>query len=529
MTAVPPPPPPVPPPPQEARSAARLAREQRRSAQLWARQQRSQLRTQRRALQRHSLVGPVMLVTFGVVLLAMQAGHLQTAVTIAWLGRWWPLLLLGAGLLRLAEWSWDTRLARTAGTTIVPRRRLGVGSILLILLLVALGSLSHAIPQGLSWARQNGNSSFLEAVGLDRLLAQHAEEHVSLSAPLAHGGTFTLQNERGAVTIRGESQDGQVHILAEQHLTAWQGAELQEHRQRDRPTLQPIDGGVVLTVAAEDRDRTDLTIEVPHDAAVVVQGGQGSLSLSELHAPVTVAGHQGGLELTALTGSVRVHMQDQDDTITGHSLTGDVQVDGQTGDLDFSDVSGSLTLVGDFFGSTQLNRINGPVHFRSNFTDLSCAGLPGELTIEGRNELRADHVTGPLVLSTSERNLEIADVHGATTITDRDARVHVTLASPLALTTITTTHGKLEVQVPEKLGFHLDGTTTDGQITTAYDLPITEAGDAHTVGGQVHSGGPELRLSTSQGDLVVRPRSTDDAARQDDGKRSSEDDSDHED
>ena len=51
-----------------------------------------------------SVVGPILLIGVGVVALLVLTGHIAGGDFWAWYGKWWPLLLIGAGLALLGEW-----------------------------------------------------------------------------------------------------------------------------------------------------------------------------------------------------------------------------------------------------------------------------------------------------------------------------------------------------------------------------------------------------------------------------------------
>jgi hypothetical protein len=57
--------------------------------------------------QRSSWLGPGLLVIVGLIALLIEAGHLNAFHLLHWYIRWWPELLIGAGLLALGEWWFD--------------------------------------------------------------------------------------------------------------------------------------------------------------------------------------------------------------------------------------------------------------------------------------------------------------------------------------------------------------------------------------------------------------------------------------
>src|SRR5579863_3699533 len=93
------------PPPYDPKMQWRVYRAQQRAA--W-RAQRDAWRAQRHTWKANyvgaygprvpSVVGPVLLICVGVIALLLVTGHIDAGSFWGWYGRWWPLLLLAAGL-----------------------------------------------------------------------------------------------------------------------------------------------------------------------------------------------------------------------------------------------------------------------------------------------------------------------------------------------------------------------------------------------------------------------------------------------
>jgi len=118
MASYPPGPPPVPPssppppppgydPRTERRYYRSYYRDQARAQRDAFRAQRMQMRYQMRGMRRGSVLGPLLLIAVGVVFLLMQSGRIDRHHFLDLYARWWPLLLVGAGLVVLAEWALD--------------------------------------------------------------------------------------------------------------------------------------------------------------------------------------------------------------------------------------------------------------------------------------------------------------------------------------------------------------------------------------------------------------------------------------
>ena len=83
-----------------------------------------------------------MMIAAGIVFLLIQTGRLNGLNLWSWYGRWWPLLLVGIGVVLLVEWVFDRNAQnnREPGSN-VPyiRHSIGGGVVFLLILLVAAG------------------------------------------------------------------------------------------------------------------------------------------------------------------------------------------------------------------------------------------------------------------------------------------------------------------------------------------------------------------------------------------------------
>lgn len=507
MSSSPPPPPPPPfaPPPWNAGTAQwsrHAARDQRRAAALAAKQQKALLRAQMDAVRRRSLLGPLLLISLGILFLLVQLGRVQWNSALLWLGTWWPAVLVLAGIVLLTEWAYDTANAGNSGAR-TPRRSVGAGAVILLVALACVGASAAGLYNRSDWIERNWNPDLVSPWGLGQIFAQKSETQHDLAAPLAAGSLLTIRNYKGNITITGDSQDGQVHVSAHQRIWAWKNSELRSRQERDLPTLEREGSNLLLVANGEGADESDLTVEVPHEAALQVDPEHGDISVSELRGPVAIASHTGNIALTAVTGHISLSPNDDNATVSGHSLSGDITLDGRSGDLTFSDVTGPLTFHGDFFGTTHLERIAGPVHFQSSFTNFACASVSGELNVEGRSDLEGRGLDGPVVLTTSDRNLSLSGIKGSATIKNEKGSVTLSLVTPVAPVDVSTTDGSITVRTPEKGGFNLDAETSDGQINSNLGLTARKTEDKTNLSGKILSGGPNIRLRTTDGDISI--------------------------
>jgi len=494
MSAYPPPPPGF---------DRQMMKQQIRMAKQQARLQRHQMRMQMRMYRRHSIVGPLVLVALGIVFLLAQTGRLSWSHALKWYGSWWPLVLIAAGVILLGEWALDQQ-AGPDGTVRV-RRTLGAGVVVLLVFLALVGvsmrTTTSVYDHGVHLEDHLFGSGF---GGFDQLGDRHDADDTA-EAALPAGGMLTIRNPHGDVTVTGSSSDGQVHVSVHKQAWAWHESDAEDKERRLQPEFSSSGSNLTLSVAEVNGGQADLTVEVPKDSAITLQADHGDISVSELHATVVLSANHGDVDLSGITGAVTAHINDDNASVSGHSITGTLHVEGRMGEVNVSDITGGTTLDGDFFGTTHLERINGPVRFQSSRTQLEVARLDGDLDLDG-DTLDADQLLGPVVLTTRYgKNITLERVQGSMQITNvGKGSVSVTSTSPVAPIMIANQHGSVDVGVPGGAGFVVNASTGNGEIENDFDLPAQSAHNKQWLQGKVAGGGSAMSINTVDGDVTIR-------------------------
>src|SRR5271170_5925798 len=177
---------------------------------MW-RAQRDALRAQSRANRAPSVAGPVILITIGILAMLLISGRIDADQFWNWYGHWWPLLLIGIGLIALTEWAIDLRRENP------PSRRFG-GYFGLILLLIILGTGAagwHRFwgPLRAQWGDNNGDD-FFNALGEP----QHDMDQAFRDTKVPNNEQIEIQNPRGDVSISAEDD---VNLSVKAHQVAF--------------------------------------------------------------------------------------------------------------------------------------------------------------------------------------------------------------------------------------------------------------------------------------------------------------------
>ena len=483
---------------------------QRRMMKEQARMQRNMLRAraeayrhQMRGMRHGSIVGPLILIAIGVVFLLVQMGRLDAHQVWDWYGHWWPVLLIGAGVVMFFEWVFDRYISADPSHPAY-RRGMGGGVFSLLLLLVIAGVIFSGF--------RHGNGRFFEhSFGinqndLDQFLGDKHESDQSLIQALPTGYGVSVDNPRGDVIVSGTSDDNQIHIAIHKEVYSRSDSDADHKAQQLTPQIKvdPDDKSVILTMPPLPGARGDLTITVPPTAAISVNANHGDVRVSAIKEPVSVTANHGDVELSAITGAVTARINNSDSSFSAHSITGPLSVEGRGQDLTLSDLSGPVAINGDFFGNSHLEHIRGTIKFHSTRTDMQLGRLDGETDISNNADLSASEVVGPLTLSTRSRNITLDRIAGDVAVTNSNGFVNVTGAPPLGNVTIENRNGDITLTVPEHSSFSVDAQTTDGDLDNDFALP-TQGTDTHkNFTGTVGKGGSTVRLTNNNGDVSLK-------------------------
>ena len=390
MASMPPPPgrppgqPPYGPPPGQQYSQPyvgdprdywRFQKEQRKAAfraqrESW-RAQRDVLRAQNRAMRVPSLAGPVILIAVGIVALLLVTGRIPAEIFWNGFSHWWPLLLIGLGLIALVEWAIDLRSDQ-------PRVRRYGGFIWLALLVIAIGTSASGWQHFWGPLRAqfgDNNDDFFNAFGQP----QHDLDQAVLDTQIPANAQVEIQNPRGDVSIVA-GDDTNISVRAHQVAFASNDSEANKIFDSQRAHVTVTGNAVLVKVDGNQSGRTNLTITLPKAVSVNVNTGHGGVTVAGLLGNVDAEVQHGDLETTAIKGHVHAHLSTHGD-FSAHDIQGDLSLDGDGGDLTLSDIHGKVTVQGEYSGDIHLERVDQAVHFHSSRTDMELGRLPGDMSM----------------------------------------------------------------------------------------------------------------------------------------------------
>ncbi|MGD0444403.1 MAG: DUF4097 family beta strand repeat-containing protein [Edaphobacter sp.] len=499
-------PPPGPPYGNDWKYQRRILKEQARAQRDMFRAQRDAYRYQARNMRRGSILGPLVLISVGVIFLLIQTGRMQAYHFWEWYGRFWPFLLVGAGIIMLLEWAYD-QYAQSDSTQPHYRRRVGGGVFTLLLLLALTGLILSGVHAG-------GRTKIFDGLNLnqdniDEFLGDKHESDQSLAQAFPVDANLSVDNPRGDITISGTSDDNQIHVAVHKEVYTRSDSEADTKAQRLSPALLVNGNNATLTVPAMEGARCDLTITVPAAASPTVTANHGDVKINAIKGTVNVTANHGDIELSAITGPITTHINNGNNDISAHSVTGALTIEGHAHDTTLSDLSGPVTIRGEFFGDTHFERIRGPIKFHTSRTDFQLGRLDGEVEIGNNAELTASNAVGPLTLTTFSRNITLDRIAGDIFVTNKNGSVDVTSAPPLSNITVENRNGSVSLTVPEQSSFAYQFDAANGDIQSDFSqIDVPDGGlQKKTISGTVGNGGSLLRVATTQGDISLKKAS----------------------
>lgn len=439
-----------------------------------------------------SVVGPLILVGIGVVWLLIYAGRISSANFWTWYGKWWPLMLIAAGLAMLAEWALDLRRE-------TPVRR-GTGFVGVLILLAVLGFCASGWTRGYwgPWRADFGDhdDDFFNMFGAP----QHDLDQQLQTVQIPSNATVQIENPRGDVSVTaGDSPNLEVKA----HEVAFSGSDEDAKKIFDAEQAHvTVSGSAVLVKSdANKNGRLNITVMVPKNAHVTVHSGHGDVTAANLNGELNINSNHGDVHLSVIKGSVQVHFSTERGDFSAHQIDGDLTADGNCNDLTLSEITGKVTVNGELFGDVHLENVTGPVRVHTSVTEVDVASLPGDMTLNSDN-LRITQSKGQVRVTTHSKDVDLTQAYGDSYVEDRDGRIAVETAGNYAVEA-KNLKGDVELTLPPNASATVSGSTRNGDIVT--DFPLAVSGDeSKSVSGKIGSGGPKVSLTAENGDIHIK-------------------------
>jgi DUF4097 and DUF4098 domain-containing protein YvlB len=445
-----------------------------------------------------SLAGPIVLIVLGVVFLMGTMGILHWNNLGIWFARYWPVLIILWGVIKLLEYQQSQR----AG---VRPRGIGAGGILMLVILVVAG-LAATQAARFNW------STIRDQINIDEsdfpLFGHSYNYEDQLQQDYPAGATLHVVDDRGAVNVN-DSTDNQIHISVRKRINADNQQEADKWNASTKPQIT-VSGGTVNvnanTQGAGDHwVATDMDISIPRRAPAIVSTRRGDVNVMGRDGDVEISNQHGDVAVSDINGKVTLDLEHSSARIS--QIASDVSIDGRANDVSIEDVKGAVRLNGEFLESIKLARIAKSVMFKSSRTDLEFASLAGDLDLDS-GDLRASDVTGPLRLSTRSKDIRLEGVSGDVRLSDQNGGVELHMVK-MGSVQVDNRSGDVELYFPDKASFQVDARARGGEVQTDFSqITVQNENNLATGKGTVGSGGPRVVVNNEHGTVEIRKGSS---------------------
>lgn len=439
---------------------------------------------------RRSAVGSVFLILLGALFLI----HNFRPDLIHWrlLGRWWPLLLILWGVIRLVE--------NLSGSG---KRGLRGGELFLLILLVIVG-------MGISFAPRIPDVIHVDSPE-DIPFAETAD--VSQELPprdLPPGAVVRIDTPQGDISVDGVGDTKQLRVVVRKT-----GYAMSEDEARSRATAAGVSvqqSGNEVSLQAnpkgqdESTSRVSFEVHLPRNVTLDLRTGHGDVQVDGIAGSVSANAARGDVRLRDVGGDARVDVGRGDARVS--DAKGNVHISGKGSEVEVTDVTGAATIDGEFYGPITARNVTQGARFVSSHTDLTIGGLPGRMTVES-GDLSVANATGPFLLTTGDKSISLEDLSGRIRVQNKRGDITVRLkSSPKDEIDLSNDSGGIELALPAKSAFEIAAASRGGDIDNELDpsvLKVTRQGGDSKLDGKVGAKGPKITLSTSYGPIRLKP------------------------
>jgi hypothetical protein len=431
----------------------------------------------------------LVLLSVGILMLLHNYGRLDLG---EFFSRWWPLLIIFWGAVKLYE--------RTAG------RKLGAGGgaitsgevLLVIGMLVLLGSVV-----AVEYGKERLDGAFGSVSGD----SYNFDLDVS-PKPITPKAPVLVHTPRGNVTIRGSDSE-EIRVSGKKTVRTWSETEAGKIAAPVSVEIKQNGNGFEVRPTGFDasnaRVGTDLEVVVPKQSPLTVKTEKGDVSVSDMTSSVSVANGNGDTEVHGSQGDVTLEMRKGDAKV--EDTKGDVKISGKGGEIDVNNATGSLTVDGDFYGPVRAGRIGKTVRLGLAKTSLTVASIEGHLEA-GSGNLELVDARGNLDLRTRDVEVNVENPGGKVNIDNRNAQTTVRFSSaPKDDVQISNSSSGISLALPGAASFEIQADCRNCDIENEFpglSETKSESGDSH-LAGKVGSGkGPKITLRTSYGNIELR-------------------------
>ena len=447
--------------------------------------------------QPRSIAGAIVLILLGIMFLLGTMGIVNWHGLGMLFGKFWPLLLILWGIIKLIE----HEQAKRAG---LPSRGIGVGGVFLILFVITAGLIATGVSH-VNWGNMRDQFQF-DDNDFDEIFGGQSFDYsgdLSNDVPAAVT-TLEINDDHGTVTVN-TSDDKKLRVSWRKKVHAENQQDADRYNNKTDVTISPAGKGLVLnanTQAAGGKSiTTDMDVYAPREMELVITSRRGDVNINGMGGGVQINNQHGEVNITDLTGSAALAIEHSAARL--QHVKGDVTIQGRANEVDVEDVDGAVHLNGEFMESVRLVRISKTVGFHSSRTDMEFSHLDGRLDLDS-GDLRADSLAGPMRLTTRSKDISLEGLSGDLRLQDENGSVEVGLHKPGNIQ-IDNRKGDVQIVVPPETALRVEARTRDGEIQSDFgEIKVENDHKQSSASGSIGTNGPKLAINCERGTIEIR-------------------------
>jgi DUF4097 and DUF4098 domain-containing protein YvlB len=376
-----------------------------------------------------------------------------------------------------------------------------------VVFLALIGSSAFEFQRPDNWFRQVGFQSGIEAFG-----EEHQYPIDTITRTVGQAPHIIIEDFRGDAKISG-TDGNSVSVTGQKSIGSFNVHDADKANEQS-PVEVLTDGNTVTIRCHQDRVgthasvSTNLDVSVPKGASLEASSTRGNIDISSLGGDVELnGGNVDDVRVDDVAGNVKV---DARGTRSIHctNVKGTVELHGRGSDVELENISGQVTVAGDYTGTVTMRALAKPVRLESMRTQLDARQVTGYVRLD-RGSLDAKDLVGPVKLTTRATDVTLAGFSdGLDLDVDRGDIELRPERSAMGRIAVHARSGNIELAVPPSARFALNANTENGEIENEFGDGLKETADGHgaRLEGMVGSG-PEVNLVTQHGSITVKKSS----------------------
>ena len=453
-------------------------------------------------MRKTSIVAPLILIGIGALFLLRNLyPDLQL---MAFLGRYWPFLLILWGAARLAEVVYWASQSKP-----LPERGVSGGEWALVIFLTIIGGGLFFFNEGRGrewrerdWIRIGG----LEAFG------ESYEYPLNATVKSGKAPKLVIESFRGNARITGGDGE-EVKVTGRKNIRSLDQKGADDANQKT-PFELVAQGDQVIVRTNQDRAgdvrsiEAELEISVPRGASIEARGRRGDFDINDIAGRVEITSDNAGVRMARVGGNVMIDLRNSD-IVRVVDTKGTVEVKGRGDDVLLENVENTAMVQGEYTGTIEFRKIARTTRFQSSRTDMTFEKVPGLVKLEG-GRLTANDIVGPVRIDSRSKDVRLTDFSNSLDVNvDRGDLELRPGRVPLGAISARTRGGDIEIALPEQAKFELQAKTDRGEVSNDWGSPLQLSDNDQErrggrISGAVGGGGPKVVLETHRGSLTVR-------------------------